>query len=120
MKTFRVTAHRTKWIVIAIITVGTAVFLSPWASSHPDGLERVAEDHGFLQQATAWNKLAPLPDYEIPSMKWTAASVGLTGFVGIVVMAGMLWGVSRLLTRNGGGRNGQSTSGGNKGIYDSK
>ncbi len=103
---------------MAVITIATAAVLSPWASSHPDGLERVAEDHGFLHQATAWNKLALIPGYELSSIKWTAASVGLTGLIGIAVMAGALWGLTRLLTRSGGGRNEQSAPDGIKLKHD--
>jgi len=99
-------------MVMAVITVATAALLSPWASSRPDGLERVAEDHGFLHQATAWNKLAPLPGYELTGMKWTAVSAGVAGLIGIAAMAIVLWGLTGFLTRSGGGRNGQSASGG--------
>jgi len=34
-----------------LIALALAIFLSPFASSHPDGLERVAEDKGFIQYA---------------------------------------------------------------------
>ena len=30
------------------LSLALAIFLSPFASPHPDGLERVAEDKGFI------------------------------------------------------------------------
>ena len=42
---------RIKWWHIALIVCLAVVFLSPLASSSPDGLERVAEDHEFVEQS---------------------------------------------------------------------
>ena len=47
----QVTANNRKWIVLAVITVIAAVILSNFASPHPDGLERVAKYHGFIDKA---------------------------------------------------------------------
>jgi len=35
-------------ITVFIVAVLIAAILSPFASSYPDGLERVAEDKGFI------------------------------------------------------------------------
>ncbi|MGI6451495.1 MAG: PDGLE domain-containing protein [Desulfitobacteriia bacterium] len=67
-------------LLIALVVV---VFLAPFASSSPDGLERVAEDHAFLDQAEGREViLSPLPDYEMPGIaNKTLAGIlaGLTG-----------------------------------------
>jgi hypothetical protein len=38
------------FLLVALIL---GVFVSPYASSRPDGLERVATDHGFVGKATS-------------------------------------------------------------------
>lgn len=68
------------------IAIGVA-FLSPLASGDPDGLERVAEDEGFIETAEdAWYEI--LPDYTIPVIGNEAASTIIAGVVGVVVVTG--------------------------------
>ena len=38
------------WIIVLAIALVCSVFLSPFASSHPDGLEKVAEDQEFIDR----------------------------------------------------------------------
>ncbi|GMK41639.1 hypothetical protein PCCS19_46960 [Paenibacillus sp. CCS19] len=109
MNAYRVTEHRKRWIILAFLTIAIACLLSPWASPHPDGLERVAEDHGFLEKGTVVNELAVIPDYEVAGIPWTAVRIGLAGGIGILVMAVVLFGLTRSLTRSGGGRHEQRT-----------
>ena len=57
--------------------LGLALFLSPFASDAPDGLERVAGDQGFdarCQGRPVWG-LAPLGDYTFPGLsgRWSPA-----------------------------------------------
>ncbi len=75
-----------------------AALLSPWASSHPDGLERVALQYGFLPEATE-PSLAPLAGYAIPIVENPALSTALAGLAGLLLvgLAGMLAG--RVLAR---------------------
>ncbi len=61
------------------------VLLSPLASADPDGLERVAEDLGFLGKGVS----APyqiLPDYTLPFLGNTPLSTILAGMIGLVVV----------------------------------
>jgi hypothetical protein len=63
------------------------------ASSDPDGLERVAEDHEFLDDA----KDAPyslLPDYTIPGVDNKEIATVAAGIVGVLIVAGVGYGVS--------------------------
>ena len=74
--------------------------LSPLASSSPDGLERVAEDKGFIDVA-----LAPIfnifPDYVIPGVTNEAAATILAGIVGTLVLFGIGYGLAKLLKAKG-------------------
>ena len=89
------------WIVAGGAIVLLVVFLSPFASSLPDGLEwvaGVAQENGFLQAA----RDAPyqiMPDYTIPALGETAASTIAAGFVGAVVVGAIVWVAARFLPR---------------------
>lgn len=67
------------------------IFISPFASPWLDGLERVAEDHGFLSQAEETPPLltAPIPDYSFPGVTNERLAVALAGGVGTLVMFGV-------------------------------
>jgi len=82
-----------------------AMFLSPWASFFPDGLERVAEDLGFIKKAegpgaTVWGK-SPIPDYKIPGIQNESLATGLAGLAGTVAIAAAGWGLARILKKKG-------------------
>jgi cobalt/nickel transport protein len=90
-----------------VLALGIALFLSPLASSLPDGLERVAEDLGFIKKAEApgtniWEK-SPLPDYRVPRIQNERWATGLAGLLGTLVIGAAGWGIARLL-RNRGNR----------------
>ncbi|MFM7501172.1 MAG: PDGLE domain-containing protein [Actinomycetota bacterium] len=62
--------------------------ISYYASSSPDGLEKVAEDEGFLESAkdSALSN-SPLADYGLAGLDNERLSVGIAGVVGVVVTA---------------------------------
>jgi len=66
------------------LAIAVACLLAPWASSHPDGLERVAEDLNFASLATS--SFAIVPDYEAPGIAWPAAAVAVAGLLGVAVV----------------------------------
>lgn len=69
--------------------------LSPLASSHPDGLEWVAEELGFLHQAReAFYDL--IPDYVMPGIANEAAATIAAGILGAAVVFGVAFGMARL------------------------
>jgi cobalt/nickel transport system permease protein len=77
------------WIYAGVIIALLAVLISPLASGDPDGLERVAEDLGFLDRGLN----APyqiLPDYTIPFLGETALSTVVAGIVGALVALGII------------------------------
>jgi cobalt/nickel transport system permease protein len=71
----------------------TATMLSPFASSHPDGLEWVAEHYGFLKEGAPLF-VTPLADYAVPVIANGALSTALAGLIGVLLVAatGMLLG----------------------------
>ncbi len=80
------------WIVGILIAVGLA-FIAPWASRHPDGLEWVAAEYGFLEtsQGPAYSLF---PDYIIPGIANEAAATVLAGIIGIFLVFGVAAGVA--------------------------
>ena len=73
-----------------LVAVGLALFVSGFASSSPDGLEKVAGDKGFLQ--TARDHLfadGPLADYAVKGIDNERLSTGLSGLIGVLVTFGV-------------------------------
>jgi PDGLE domain len=73
-----------------LVTIGLALVVSGFASSSPDGLERVAEDKGFLE--TARDHLfadGPLTDYAVKGVGNERLSTGLSGLIGVLITFGL-------------------------------
>ena len=85
------------WVVAGLAISLLVVFLAPFASANPDGLERVAIDLGFIETASVASYQI-LPDYTIPFLGKGGLSTILAGVVGMLVVAVLAWGVV-LLTR---------------------
>ena len=69
---------------------------SPLASSSPDGLERVAEDKGFISLA----REAPfhiIADYVFPGIENEALATILAGIIGTLVVFGSVYALAWLL-----------------------
>jgi hypothetical protein len=85
------------WYVGLLIALGLTI-LSPLASPWPDGLERVAEDRGFIEAA-----LEPafeiIPDYVFPGLGNEALATILAGLVGTLILFGLGYGLGALLKR---------------------
>jgi len=70
-------------VIMLLISLALAVFLSPFASQSPDGLEKVAEDKGFIEKGEGKEVLqSPLPDYSIRWIKNEQISTSVAGFIG--------------------------------------
>jgi cobalt/nickel transport system permease protein len=83
---------------VGIIIALAVVLLSPFASADPDGLERVAEDLGFLGMAQP----APyqvLPDYTIPFLGSTSLSTIVAGAIGVLAVLAIAFLVGRSLMK---------------------
>lgn len=83
MKTF----FENKFLLAGIfVSLAVAGVVSYYASSDPDGLERVAEDEGFLETAKdSANAGTPLADYGVAGIENERLSVGLSGVIGVFI-----------------------------------
>ncbi|NJN44040.1 MAG: cobalamin biosynthesis protein CbiM [Anaerolineae bacterium] len=80
------------WVAVGLAISFLIVFITPFASSNPDGLERVAMDLGFAE--TAQNaSLQILPDYTIPFLGDGNLSTLAAGILGVIVVAVVAWGL---------------------------
>jgi hypothetical protein len=87
---------KTKWWLVALgICLLVAVF-SPLASSAPDGLERVAENKGFLEQAGG-SPFQVIADYVFPGIENEALATIIAGITGTLLLFGMAYGLAWLL-----------------------
>jgi cobalt/nickel transport system permease protein/cobalt/nickel transport protein len=89
-----------------VLLIGLAVCallaggLSLFASSHPDGLEFVAEKLGFGDSATEHGAAdSPLADYALRGVGSEPLSGALAGLIGVVVVALVAFGLMWLLRR---------------------
>lgn len=82
-----------------------AVLLSPFASSDPDGLDRVSQDYGFDAAAVEEPPAHRLPFYQmfdeyavrgVPE----GLATPLAGLVGTLVTFGLAWGIGKALVRH--------------------
>ena len=83
------------WLFALLICLGVAT-ISPLASSAPDGLERVAEDKGFIDLAIE----APfeiVADYVFPGIGNEALATIIAGWLGTIVLFGAVYGLSWLI-----------------------
>jgi hypothetical protein len=86
------------WVVGLAIAAAVVIVLAPLASPDPDGLERVAEDQGFLERArdAIYNVF---PDYHLPFIEDPVLSTIAAGLVGIALVFGAMWLLGRVLAR---------------------
>jgi cobalt/nickel transport protein len=68
-------------ILFAVVSVALAAFVSPFASTFPDGLERIAEKLGFVDRGSAVLD-SPAPDYYTPGMPSGRLSGSVAGVLG--------------------------------------
>lgn len=95
MKRISTRAFALSFLVLALILAGA---VSYYASSHPDGLEFVAGERGFLDTATdhAAAAFSPLADYTVEGIGNSRLAGGLAGIIGCGVVLLVVTGLSRL------------------------
>ncbi len=82
------------------VALAVAIFLAPFASEWPDGLEFVGEKLGFLANAAPAPIVpAPLAEYQVSwlGLEGMRVATAIAGVVGTLVVFGVAWGLSRAL-----------------------
>jgi cobalt/nickel transport protein len=91
------------WVLVGVglgICLVVAGVFSYYASSSPDGLEKVAKDNGFIGNAAdSANAALPTADYAVAGVENERLSVGLAGVIGVIVIAVLAFGMFWLLAR---------------------
>jgi cobalt/nickel transport system permease protein len=78
------------------LALGLALFVSPFASGWPDGLEKVAAALGFdMKAARAFP--TPLSDYTVPGFSSPAAATAVAGGIGAFLAFGLSFVIARLI-----------------------
>lgn len=86
------------WIAGGVAITLLVILLAPFASTNPDGLERVAEELGFINTSID----APyqfLSDYSIPLLGETPLSTVIAGIIGAVIVAGFVFVLARTMRK---------------------
>jgi PDGLE domain len=88
-------------ILALALAVGLATAVSPFASPHPDGLEKVAEEKQFIEEGklAPLQESSPIPDYAFPGVEDERVATGLAGFVGCLGVFAIGYGLAYVLRR---------------------
>lgn len=104
-------ASRTRNRAVVITGLGlallVAIFLSPFASKSPDGLDRVAQDQGFDKKEAEEPPAKQLPFHNIfglgeYALKGVPEAVATpaAGAIGTLITFGLAWGAGKAFVRN--------------------
>ncbi len=76
-----------------VVVILAAAFASP----DPDGLERVAEDKGFLDAAQG-SSYEIIPDYTVPGIDGTVSTI-IAGIIGVAIVFAVVFVLGRVMAR---------------------
>lgn len=96
--------RRTRLVVLSglLVAAGLALFVSPWADSDPDGLERAAIETGFADDARDHDLAGgPVADYSVKGVADDRVATGLAGLVGVLIAFGLGVGVFVAIGKRG-------------------
>src|SRR5215211_6480391 len=92
-----------RWFtVLALaVAVGLGSAFAPFASGSPDGLQKVAEEQGFLDRGrpAAVHDSAPAPGYAFPGVEDARVATALAGFAGTLAVFWLGAGVVAVVRR---------------------
>jgi len=81
-----------------LVAIGLAMLVSGFASSAPDGLNKVAEDHGFAANAKEHLfENGPLAGYAVKGVNGDRLSTALSGLIGVLITFGVGLGLFTVL-----------------------
>jgi cobalt/nickel transport system permease protein len=93
--------HRSHGVLVygMLVIVGIAIFVLPFASPWPDGLEKAASILGFEEKTPAHSLISsPMSGYRIPWISSFATATALAGLIGAFVAFGLSVLLARILT----------------------
>lgn len=85
-----------KGLIICFIIV---LCIAPFASSNPDGLERIAIDKGFHKNGQQSIIESIMPDYLILGINDSRLSTAAAGAVGVIITFGAFFIIGKIVTR---------------------
>jgi hypothetical protein len=93
-------------VVVAValaVAVGLATAVSPYASTSPDGLNKVAEKKGFIDDGKLHSvqEDSPIPGYAFPGIDNEKVAKGVAGFVGTLGVFAIGFGLAYVIRRRG-------------------
>lgn len=80
---------------VILIILGLAVLI-PFASTNPDGLEKVAESLGLEESESIWSGL--MPDYTFPFTENSYMTKLISGLIGLFLVFSVAWGVGWVIS----------------------
>jgi cobalt/nickel transport protein len=93
-------ANKKYYLISLLVSIGLAGIVSFYASSSPDGLEKVAGDIGFIETAkdhTLDN--SALADYGVAGIENERLSVGIAGIVGVIATGVLMYLIVKFISR---------------------
>lgn len=83
-----------------MVAIFLAVVVSPFVSPLPDGLEKVAQDKGFLKEEKVEPVFAsPIPDYAWPGLESKKLATSAAGIAGTLLVFGIGYALAVLIRR---------------------
>jgi hypothetical protein len=95
------------FVAVALaVAIGLGTAVSPYASSSPDGLEKVAGEKRFLNEGKLHSiqEDSPIPDYAFPGIDDPRVATGVAGFIGTLAVFALGYGLAYALRRRDPGR----------------
>ena len=93
-------SNRKFYLIVLLVSIGLAGIASFYASSSPDGLEKVAGDIGFIETAkdhTLDN--SALADYGVAGIENERLSVGIAGILGVIATGVLMYLIIKFISR---------------------
>ncbi|MEI6185886.1 MAG: PDGLE domain-containing protein [Dehalococcoidia bacterium] len=87
---------KSKWWLIGLAVALLLAVISPIASKFPDGLDRFAEDHEFVDKAVE-PAFSVIPDYSFPGIANDAIATIIAGLLGTLLLFGFVFGLATML-----------------------
>ena len=93
-------SNRKFYLIFLLVSIGLAGIVSFYASSSPDGLEKVAEDVGFIETAKDHSlDNSALADYGVAGIENERLSVGIAGILGVIATGLLMYLIIKFISR---------------------